>query len=237
VALKAKALCVDPHWQGRAHCRTCAVRSAMPFAPLEAADLDALLQPIDRFVVPAGTRLVDAGASAAAVFTIRAGFVKLHGVTPDGRPRIVRLLRAGDVVGLEALTGHPHAHAAVAITAVDACRIPTAVLRDVEARRPALHDALVARWDAALHQADAFIIDLLAGPAPARVARLLDMLVALADGGPPPRLSRQDIAAVCDLTPETASRIASEWIEQGWLVEAGDTFRIDRDALGRFLAA
>jgi CRP-like cAMP-binding protein len=236
VTLKAKALCVDPHWQGRSNCRRCSVRAAMPFAALEAADLDALLQPIDHFVVPAGTRLVDAGAPPAAVFTIRAGFVKLHGVTPEGRSRIFRLLRPGDVVGLEALAGHPHAHAAEAITAVDACRIPTAVLRDVEARRPALHEALVARWDAALRQADAFIVDLLAGPAPVRVARLLDMLVALADGGPAPRLTRQEIAAACDLTPETASRIASEWIAQGWLVETGDTFRIDREALRSVLA-
>lgn len=232
---RAKALCIDLHWQGRSYCKVCAVRAAMPFAPLEVEDLDRLLLPIDHFVVPGGTRLVDAGASSSAVFTIRAGFVKLQDISPEGRPRIVRLLRKGDVVGLEALAGHSHAHAAEAITAVDACRIPTAVLRDVEARRPALHNALMARWDAALQQADAFITGVLAGPAPARVARLLDLLAVLADGTPPPRLSRQDIAAACDLTPETASRIASDWIAQGWLVESGDTFRIDREALGRFL--
>jgi CRP-like cAMP-binding protein len=234
---KVQALCFAPHWRGRSHCQSCAVRSVMPFGTLDAADLDAVLLPIDHFVVPAGTRLLEAGSSAATLFTIRRGFVKLHGVTPEGRPRIVHLLRRGDVVGLEALAGRAHAHAAEAITEVEVCRIPTAVLHDLEARRPALHEALLSRWDAALRQSEAFILDLLGGPAPARVARLLDMLVELAAGEPPPRLSRQDIAAASDLTPETASRIASEWIAQGWLVEDERSFRIDREALGRFLAA
>jgi CRP-like cAMP-binding protein len=234
---KAQALCIDLHWRGRAHCQSCAVRSIMPFAGLEVAELDALLLPIDHFVAPAGTRLLDARSSPAMLFTIRRGFVKLHEVTPEGRPRIVRLLRPGDVVGLEALAGGPHAHAAEAITEIEVCRIPTALLCELEARKPALHDALVARWAAAIRQADAFIVALSSGPAPTRMARLLELLVELADGQPPPRLSRQDIAAACDLTPETASRIASDWIVQGWLVEDERSFRIDREALGRFLAA
>ena len=237
MAPKAQSLCIDPHWQGRAHCRTCAMRAVMPFGSLEVADLDGLLQPVDNFKAPAGTRIVDRGASAASVFTIRRGYVKIHDVSSEGRTRIVRLLRPGDVLGLEALAGHPHAHAADAVTAVDVCRIPVAVLNDLERRRPALHQAMLARWHDALGQAEAFILGLLAGPAPGRVARLLHLLADLAHGDPPPRLSRQEIAAACDLTPETVSRIASEWIEQGWLVEAGDTFRIDREALGRFLAA
>jgi CRP-like cAMP-binding protein len=237
MAAKAQALCIDRHWQGRSRCRVCAVRSAMPFAGLDVAELDAVLQPIDHFAAPAGTRLLDAGASSATVFTIRRGFVKLHDVTPEGRPRIVRLLRPGDVVGLEALAGGAHAHAADAITEIDACRIPTALLHELEARQPALHEALLQRWAAALRQADAFIIELSSGPATSRIARLLDLLVELADGQPPPRLSRQDIAAACDLTPETASRIASEWIAQGWLVEELHSFHVDREALGRFLAA
>lgn len=234
---KAQALCVDRHWLGRSHCEACAVRSTMPFAGLDIAELDAMLQPIDHFVAPAGTRLLDAGASSASLFTIRRGFVKLHDVTSEGRARIVRLLRPGDVVGLETLAGGVHAHAADALTEVDACRMPTALLHELEAREPALHEALLQRWAAALRQADTFTVGLSSGPAPSRIARLLDLLVELAADLPPPRLSRQDIAAACDLTPETASRIASEWIAQGWLVEDLHSFHIDREALGRFLAA
>lgn len=234
---KADAPCIDPDWPGRGDCPACAVRAMMPVAPADLAGLGKLLEPITPLRLPAGAALVDAGAPPAAVFAIRTGFVKLHDLTPEGRPRIARLLRRGDVVGLEALAGHTHAHAATALTAVDACRIPTAVLRDLEAQRPAQHAALRERWDAALRQADAFILGLLAGPAPARVARLLELLTDLAGGGPPPRLGRQDIAAACDLTPETASRIASEWIARGWLVESGHTFRIDRALLRRHVGA
>lgn len=209
----------------------------MPFAALDEAQLEVLLQPIDHFIAPGGTRLVAEGASAASLYTIRRGFVKLQGVTPEGRARIVRLLRPGDVIGLETLAGHGHLHTAVAITEVDVCRIPTSLLHDLELRNPALHELLLTRWEAALRQADEFILGLLGGSAPARMAHLLRLLVDLAHGEPPPRLSRQEIAAACDLTPETASRIASDWIAHGWLVESADSFRIDRDALDRLIAA
>lgn len=209
----------------------------MPFAPLDAADLGAVLQPIDHFVAPAGTRLLAAGSPASHVFALRRGFVKQHGVTHEGRARIVRLLRPGDVVGIEALAGHSHPHAADALTEVEVCRIPIAVLRELEARLPDLHASLLARWDAALRQADAFILDLLAGPASARVARLLALVADLAGDQPPPRLSRHEMAAACDITPETASRIASQWIARGWLFEDATSFRIDREALGRHGAA
>lgn len=234
---QSKALCIDPHWQGRARCRACAVRAAMPVAPEATVGLEPLLLPIQHVMVGAGTRLADAGATSRAVFTLRAGFVKLYDITAEGRPRIVRLLGPGDVIGLEALAGRPHAHIAETITSVDACRIPTRVLHDLEERHPAVHQALLALWAAALRQADTFIVGLSSGSAPARMARLLDLLVSLADGAAPPRLSRQEIAAACGLTPETASRIASEWIAQGWLRESDTSFEVDRAVLRRHLDA
>jgi CRP-like cAMP-binding protein len=235
MARLARSLCIDPHWRGRAECRHCAVRAAMPFSALELEELDAVLGPIDNFIVPARTTIGDLADTGSHLFTIRRGLVKLEATTAAGQTRIVRLLRSGDVIGLDALAGGAAPHVAWTITEADLCRIPLALMRDLDAQRPRLHAALLQRWQSALRQADAFMLEILHGPAPARMARLLRLLVTLADGAPPAKLSRLEIAAACDIAPETASRVASDWIARGWLRERDHSFEIDAAALDRVL--
>jgi CRP-like cAMP-binding protein len=235
VARQARSLCIDPHWRGRADCRHCAVRSAMPFAALELDELDAILGPIDNFVAPPRTAIGDLIDTGSHVVTIRRGLVKVETTTAGGQTRILRLLRSGDVVGLEAMAGVVVPHVAQTITEADLCRIPIRLMRDLDAQRPRVHAALLQRWESALRQADEFMLGILHGPAPARMARLFRLLVTLADGAPPPKLSRLEIAAACDIAPETASRVASDWIAHGWLRERDDSFELDAAALDRAL--
>ena len=54
--------------------------------------------------------------------------MKLVRSTLDGRPRIVRVLPAGDVVGLEALASPQYDCDAVTLTPVAVCRIPLDVV-------------------------------------------------------------------------------------------------------------
>jgi hypothetical protein len=44
------------------------------------------------------------------------------------------------------------------------------------------------------------------------------------------------MAAILDLSLETASRVCSGFIQQGWLQESGNQFRTDRAALERVAA-
>lgn len=208
----------------------------MPFAPLHAEDLDQILQPIHEFRMPAGTPLFDAGEPARSIFTIRSGYIKLQHATAGGGMRILRLLRAGDVVGIEALRERTYQHAAVAQCEATVCRIPAGVVHRMAELRPELHASMLARWSSSLAQADTLILRLLSGEANARVARLLCFLVDFARGGPPPRLSRQEIAAMLDLSPETASRVCSALSLRGLLRETGSSFEIDRAALERMAA-
>jgi CRP-like cAMP-binding protein len=228
---RPKAVCVDHDWVGRSDCSRCAVLHIVPFAPLPLTDLEEFLGPVTNFQLARGARLLGPESHANAVITLRSGFVKLFETAPSGRERIVRLLGPGDVVGLEALHAPPYLHAAESLTPVDACHLPIPVVHAIEARMPELHASMLARWHRSLEQADRFLVELLDGPAPTRVARLLLMLVELAGDSAPPRLTRLDTASAVDIAPETASRVLTRFIGDGILVEERDSFRIDREAL------
>jgi CRP-like cAMP-binding protein len=191
---------------------------------------------VNNFRLAARARLLGPDDQANAIITIRQGFVKLEGLSIDGNKRIVRLLGPGDVVGLEALHAPTYLHVAESITAIDACHIPTLVVHDLEARLPELHRSLVERWYRSIEQADRFILELLEGSAPSRIARLLLMLAKLAGNSPVPRLSRLDTAAAVNIAPETASRILTRFIDAGIVIEHAHDMRLDVAALMRIAA-
>lgn len=233
---RARVICAEPHWVGRSDCMNCTLRSSMPFAVLQQEDLHGLLQPINNFRVETGATIVAAHAGARSIYTIRRGYVKLQQELPSGRHRIVRLLGSGEVVGLEALHENRYRHAALALTEVDLCEIPLSVVRQMEARRPELYTILQARWEASLAQADQLILSLLSGEATTRMARLLMLLSDMAQGAPPPRMTRQDMAAILDISPETASRVCSQLLLRGYLRESSASFEIDRAQMTRLAA-
>jgi len=227
---RLRAICVDPRWQGRSDCEHCSVRASMLFAPLDANDLDAMLHPVDNFRLPAGGVLFRAGQTADHVVTVRRGYLTLRAELPDGSFRILRLLRSGDVAGDEALHHSTYRLTAVALGEVDLCRIPVPVIRQMAERRPEIFDGLHQRWEGSLVQAERFMLELLSGEANQRVARLLCFLQDFASAAPP-RLSRQEMAAVLGLTMETTSRVCSAFMQRGWLSEGDGSFSIDRAAL------
>ena len=125
-----KAYCIDSRWLGYAKCSACKIRSSVLFADLDEGDLDRLLKPIEHYVYRPHASFYSEGEAGKSVFTIREGVVKLVKLLPNGTQRVVRLLRRGDAAGLELLVnGHYH-HTAVAITAVDVCRIGTDVIQE-----------------------------------------------------------------------------------------------------------
>lgn len=222
-------------WNGEADCRTCSVRGSVLFAGLQQADFDLIHQPIDDIAVPVQGRVYRVGDPGACLYTLRSGLVKLVQYLPDGSQRIVRLLRANDVFGLEALLGQRYQHDAIALTATGLCAIPREVVAVLAREQPALHTELLRRWQQALADADLWLTELSTGTARARVARLL-LRLAGPDASTPFRLlGREDIGAMLGLTPETVSRTVAELRRQGLLTEGQrqNQFTADAEALRR----
>ena len=73
--------------------------------------------------------------------------------TADGRLRIVRVLRPGDVAGLEALVTSQYDSEAIALTDISVCRIPLDVVHKLAANSQRLHLKLMQKWQQTLKDA------------------------------------------------------------------------------------
>jgi len=209
-----KPNCTNIEWQGRAKCTVCEVRNFVLFAGLSPHELDSLLQPIDNLHVPQNAVLYEQDAAAPSVYTLRSGLIKLKVDLPNGCQRIVRLLRPGDVIGLETLVDDCYHHTAIALQDADVCRIPRDVVLRLDKTSPAVHQALLQRWQRSIDQADHFITALSTGPAEARMARLL-ITLGCTGSQPETMPTREDMGALLGITTETASRIMAEFKRRG----------------------
>jgi CRP/FNR family transcriptional regulator, anaerobic regulatory protein len=214
-----KTVSLREAWSGEANCLNCALRTSVLFSGLQEADFEHIHEPIDQFTLKPGAHLYLAGDTGEYLFTVRSGMLKLVQYLPDGSQRIVRIVRSTDVLGLESLLDDRYQHDAVALHATEVCRFPARLVRELGRVNPALHHELMARWQRALTEADAWLTELSTGSARQRVARLLLRLVRDRETSECPLFSREDMGAMLGVTTETASRTIAEFKRQGLLVE------------------
>ena len=219
-------------WRGAERCRSCAIRHLVLFADLQQSDFDSIHQPIDDLEPAEGEALYRQGDQGASVFTIRSGLVKLIQRLPNGDRRIVRLLRQGDVAGLERTMDQPAEHDAIALAGVSVCRIPLSVVAALARDTPNLHRQLLQRWQRALSEADLWITHLSTGKALVRVARLLLYLQQSCAAEQFYLPTRDDMGAMLGVTTESASKAVAELRRRGLLVvEGSNRGRIAIDGL------
>ena len=199
------------------------------FADLDEQDFSAIHTPIDDLEFKKGSTLYDRSSRSQGIYTLRTGMVKLVRVTADGRQRIVRILRPGDVVGLEVLTSPFYDSDAVALTEVSVCRIPVDVIFKLGANNQRLHLKLMQKWQQTVKDADDWLADLNFGTARQRVSNLMLKMRSPDDPEMTTIFSRDDMGAMLDLKMETVSReinqlVREEVIEQ--LDRLGRVYRV-----------
>lgn len=208
---------IESAWKGTSDCRQCGIRDMVLFADLNEEDFSKIHSPIDDMVFAPGSSLFQEGAQALGVFTLRKGLVKLVRSTADGRQRIVRVSRPGDVLGLEALATTRYDTEAVALLESSVCRIPLGVLHHLSAHSPRLHLRLMQKWQQALKDAEDWLAELNFGSARQRVAGLA---LKMRDPEQPQQtqfFARDDMGAMLDLKLETVSREISGLVREGAL--------------------
>ena len=208
-------------WRGTADCRACGIREEMLFADLHDEDFDLIHTPIDDLEYAPGQPLVRAGDTATSLFAVRSGMVKLVRNTLDGRQRIVRVMRSGDVIGLEALLGPVYESDAIALTSVKVCRLPLQVIQRLNRETPRLHQRLLERWHRSLKEADDWLAELNFGNARQRLAGLILKMRSDTEPELSTLFSREDMGAMLDLKLETVSRTLNAFAREG-LIESMD---------------
>jgi len=227
---------IIPHaaWSGKADCLSCSLHASALFASLEERDIEHIHESIDQLTIDSGVALYHTGDDSDHMFTVRSGSCKLVQYLPNGGQRIVRLARATDVVGLEALVKDHYEHDVIALRQMEVCRYPTRVVRSLGRDNPRLHRELMTRWQQTLSEAEAWLTELSTGSARQRVARLLLRLVRNPVNSACELPSREDMGAMLAITTETVSRIIAEYKRRHLMVEIGpNRFRLDISNLRR----
>lgn len=222
-------------WRGTSDCRACAIREMALFADLTERDFAAIHTPIDDLEFKTHEALYAEGDSAVGIYTVRTGMLKVVRTTVDGRRRIVRVLRAGDVAGLEALATARYDCEVVALTHVSVCRIPLDVIHTLGASSHRMHLNLMRKWQQALKDADDWLADLNFGTAQQRVVNLILKMRNPIDGQTCTLFAREDMGSMLGLELETVSRQISKLVREGVISpidRSGRTYTILRpDAL------
>ena len=177
----SRALCIDDRRIRRAGCEHCAIRSKMLFADLDVSALGSLLEDVTNTRLAAGEIIYQQGAEPAAIYSIRAGLVKLSLVSRDGDMRIVRLLGPGAAIGLEVMLQQPYHHSAEALTEIDICRIPGTILRQIAQQQAQLYQRLMGQWQQHVDIADQHLLGLSTGVIRDRSLRLLQLQATISD--------------------------------------------------------
>lgn len=217
-----------------ARCNSCGVRKISLFSGLTDEDFNHIHQSIDEIKFASGSSLFRQGDDGRHIFTVRQGMVKLNRIRQNGEQRIMRILRPGDVAGLEVVVASHYEYDAIALDPVLACRIPVEVIQQLDRESPRLHKKLLERWHQTLFEADEWMSELTSGTARARLARLLLKMRNPAQPELSTLFSRDDIGSMLCMTMETASRTINAFQREGKItsLDAGGRFyQIDTGAL------
>ncbi|MFM1859735.1 MAG: hypothetical protein RL133_1235 [Pseudomonadota bacterium] len=198
-------------WNGHSDCQSCGIRQSALFANLSEQDFSKVHHQIDDLDIAAGARLFDQGEQASHVFTIRSGLVKLSLISPAGEEKILRVMRSGGLCGLDAMSTRVYGQIATALTPLSVCRIPIALVEQLDRESPDLHTNLMGKWAETLREAETWFAELNTGTAEQRVARyLLKMQVSPSSAQDQSMqaylFKREEMGAMLGLTLETVSR-------------------------------
>ncbi|MEJ2310394.1 MAG: Crp/Fnr family transcriptional regulator [Gammaproteobacteria bacterium] len=191
-------------------CKACSVRSVALFKDLDPDVFQKFHASIRDIQIGKGDSLYAIGQAGERVFTIREGIVKLVQYLPDGSQRITRLLKQGDLAGIEATSGSDYQHDAIALTRVESCAIPVTTVEMLASEQPQLHKTLLTKWRDALATSESWLTRLSTGPSRYRVIRLLIWLAENTHEKAFYLPGREDIGHMLALTTETVSRTIAD---------------------------
>ena len=202
-------------------CMHCLMRGRSIFAGLSREEVCELGMDVHDIHVPTGTPIYHEGDPAQYAYTLRQGGIKLVKSLPNGHAQIVRLLHHGDLLGFEGLRTDRHRHSAITLTGTDLCRLELRALDALSQRLPAVREAIFARWQQALQEAEDRIVELGAKKADARLATFLCQWVGAypQQRAAPFPLTRQDLGEFLGLSTEHVSRIMADLKRHGLLHE------------------
>jgi CRP-like cAMP-binding protein len=178
-----------------------------------------------------GQVIYQEGNSPAGLYCINQGKVKVSKQNSEGKEQIVKLRKEGDVLGFQALTATSnHCSSAVALTDCVVCMVPRSDFFSIIAQNSQFSHALMHLLSAALGQAEKHMLHIAYKPVRERLAEALVQLYhffqpATQEAFSIP-ISREDLAALMSTAKETASRLLSDFRDEGLIVTQGSRITV-----------
>src|SRR5450830_2179690 len=123
----------------RARCSTCSMHQLCLPMGLDVGDMDRLDQIIGRRrKIVRGASLFRIGDSFQNLYAIRFGHFKTYQINPGGEEQVTGFQMAGELLGMDAISGDRHHCDAVALEDSEVCEIPFARLEELFGQVPTL---------------------------------------------------------------------------------------------------
>ncbi|MBF9219628.1 Crp/Fnr family transcriptional regulator [Hymenobacter ruricola] len=179
-----------------------------------------------------GQRIFQEGAPAQGLHCVNQGKIKVTKSGGDGKEQIVRLAKEGDVMGFQSvLTETKYTTSAVALEDCVVCFIPRADFFRVWQSNVQFSTSLMQMMAKALGAAEVQMLHLAYKPVRERLAEALLLLYHTfrKAGEALPfsmAISREDLASLVGTAKETATRLLSEFKEEGIIATRGSQVTI-----------
>lgn len=199
------------------NCSDCNSRSASVFCDLHSGEMDLLSSEKGCATYKKGQTIFNAGAYPHGLYCVKEGKIKIFRIGDEGKEQIVRLAKAGDILGYRALlSGDKYSSGAEVIEESKICFIPQKTFLSLIEGNGMLSMKLMKLLSADLKNAEHRMIDLAQKPVRERVAEALLYLrstYGVDEDGMTINvsLSREEIANIVGTATETTIRLLSEF--------------------------
>ncbi len=166
------------------------------------------------------------GTRPNGLYCIHQGKAKLSKVTADGKEQIVQLAKEGDVLGYQSMMANANYSAsAVALSDCVVCHIPRADFMSIIEQNAQFSRALTQLLAKVLRDTEERFLHMAYKPVRERLAEALLLLHHLFQPTSPTSFSipiaREDLAALMGTAKETASRLLSDFRNEGLIETQG----------------
>lgn len=225
----------------KTYCSTCSHRVRSILRDVDDFGLQNLDATKACYVYKKGQVIFSEGIPPAGLFCIHEGKVKIFKTGDEGREKIVRLAKNGDVIGYRALiTGEPSSVSAAALEESIVCCIPHETFFKLLRANGSLSMHIIELLSAELGSAEEQIVHIAQKPVKERLAETLLLLketYGTEDGDNSAlgvRLSREELAAIVGTAIETLVRTIAEFKRERLISTEKKKIRIlDPDRLAK----
>ena len=209
-------------------CASCDYYGRSLWQPVAGNTVSTLNRSFTRRELDPGNVLYHQGAVSDGVYCVSRGLIALRSFGPDGGSSLLRLAYPGELIGYRAfLTGREHRTEAQALLPSKVCVVAKRDAKQVVDACPAVLVRLAERCADELDLCHERIQEAARVPNKTRLAQLLEELM-VAHGKPEGKIrrmrlpiSRQDLADILGVQPETLSRLLGRLQDEGMLTSSG----------------